>query len=135
MSAQGCSTGTHTDEAPKAPPPKAAPQVDLKMTSSAAGAETYTSRGSASGTSTPSRAAPEAAPAPKFVEEEDDPSVAPAAGTSCRHNGCSVAFVSDALHRAEGGEEAECTYHPKPVSTTPLCATVPAPNTRTAHFP
>lgn len=87
------------------------------MTSSSAGAETYTSGGA--GTSTPtlgSRAPPEAPPVIKFEEEEDDLSAPVAAGTQCRHSGCSTEYTSDELHRKEGGAEAECTYHPKPVS-------------------
>ncbi|RDX56576.1 chord-domain-containing protein [Lentinus brumalis] len=112
MQIAGCTQGQHTDEAPKAPPPKPTPEVDLKVTSSSGGAETYTS-----GTSTPtlgSKAPSEAAPAPKFEEEEDDLSVPVPLGTKCRHNGCSVVYESDELHRKEGGEAAECTYHPKP---------------------
>lgn len=83
------------------------------MTSSAGGAETYSS----SGVTTPARAANASpAPAPKFEEEEDDLEAVVPAGTKCRHNSCGVEYESDALHRAEGGEAAECTYHPKPVS-------------------
>ncbi|KAI0748309.1 chord-domain-containing protein [Daedaleopsis nitida] len=114
MQIEGCTTGHHTDEAPKAPPPKPAPQVDLKMTSSTGASETYSS-GPGTSTLTPgSRAPPEVAPAPKFEEEEDDTSAPVPAGTKCRHNGCKIVYESDELHRMEGGEAAECTYHPKP---------------------
>ncbi|KAI0709446.1 chord-domain-containing protein [Earliella scabrosa] len=109
MQIPGCSTGQHTDEAPKAPPPKAAPQVNLTLASSSGTSETYTS-----GPSPATRAPAEPAPAPKFEEEEDDLTAAVPAGTKCRHNGCDVAYESDELHRKEGGEAAECTYHPKP---------------------
>ncbi|CDO72884.1 hypothetical protein BN946_scf185002.g69 [Trametes cinnabarina] len=112
MKIQGCTKGQHTDEAPEvAPKPQPAPQVDLKMTSSQAGTETYSS----GPTGTLSSTAPaEPAPAPKFEEEEDDLSVPVPPGTVCRHNGCNVAYESDELHRKEGGAAAECTYHPKP---------------------
>ena len=53
-------------------------------------------------------------------EEEDDLEVAVPEGTKCRHNGCSVVYESDDLHRKEGEEASDCTYHPKPVSTQPL---------------
>ncbi|KAI0724052.1 chord-domain-containing protein [Cerioporus squamosus] len=113
MRIEGCTQGQHSDEAPQAPPPKAAPQVDLKMTSSSAGgAETYTAGISTS--TLGSKAPSEAAPAPKFEEEEDDLSAPVPPGTKCRHNGCSVVYESDELHRKEGEEAAECTYHPKP---------------------
>ncbi|KAL7283540.1 hypothetical protein ACG7TL_002974 [Trametes sanguinea] len=112
MKLPGCTKGQHTDEAPQvAPKPQPAPQVDLKMTSSQAGTETYSS----GPTGTPSSSAPaEPAPAPKVVEEEDDLSVPVPPGTVCRHNGCNVVYESDELHRTEGGAAAECTYHPKP---------------------
>ncbi|KAI9065098.1 chord-domain-containing protein [Trametes sanguinea] len=112
MKLPGCTKGEHTDEAPQAPPkPQPSSQVDLKMTSSQAGTETYSS----GPTGTISSSAPaEPAPTPKFVEEEDDLSVPVPPGTVCRHNGCNVAFESDEVHRKEGGAAAECTYHPKP---------------------
>ena len=90
--------------------------------SSTGGSETYTS-----GTSTPSlgsKAPTEAVPAPKFEEEEDDLSAPVPVGTKCRHNGCKVEYESDELHRKEGGEAAECTYHPKPVSRSFTSASV-----------
>ena len=91
------------------------------MTSSVGGSETYSS--APSGTSTPtlgSKAPLEALVPPKFEEEEDDLEVAVPEGTKCRHNGCSVVYESDDLHRKEGEEASDCTYHPKPVSTQPL---------------
>lgn len=90
------------------------------MAFSVGGSETYSS--APSGTSTPtlgSKAPPEAVVPPKFEEEEDDLEAAVPAGSKCRHNGCVVVFESDELHRKEGGETSECTYHPKPVSTRP----------------
>ncbi|KAI1794533.1 chord-domain-containing protein [Ganoderma leucocontextum] len=115
MDIKGCTLGQHTAEAPKAPPPKPAPQVDLKMTSSVGGSETYSSAPSGTSTLTlGSKAPPEAVVPPKFEEEEDDLEAAVPAGTKCRHNGCSAVYESDDLHRREGGEASECTYHPKP---------------------
>ncbi|KAH9945969.1 chord-domain-containing protein [Epithele typhae] len=118
MKIPGCATGTHSTEAPAVPAPKPAPQADLKMTSSSpGGAETYSSRPTpAPATPTPRETAVPAPPAaaPKFVEEEDDPTAAVPEGTKCRHNGCKLVYASDELHRADGGAEAECTYHPKP---------------------
>ncbi|KAI0362313.1 chord-domain-containing protein [Trametes cingulata] len=112
MKIPGCTKGQHTDEAPQvAPKPPPAPQVDLKMTSSHGGSETYSS----APVGTVSSAAPrESAPTPKFEEEEDDLSAPVPVGTKCRHNGCNVTYQSDELHRKEDGAEAECTYHPKP---------------------
>ncbi|KAI0780750.1 chord-domain-containing protein [Trametes elegans] len=113
MKIPGCSKGSHTDDAPKAAPkPQPAPHVDLKMTSSSAGSETYSA--APAGISSSSAAPREAVPAPKFEEEEDDLSTPVPAGTTCRHNGCNVTYESDELHRKEGGAAAECTYHPKP---------------------
>ncbi|KAI0807398.1 chord-domain-containing protein [Fomes fomentarius] len=113
MQIGGCTKGQHTEEVPKAPAPKPVSQANLQMTSSSGASEKYSS--GRSGTSTPalgSRAP--AAPAAKFEEEEDDLDAHVPAGTECRHNGCKVAYESDELHRKEGGEAAECTYHPKP---------------------
>lgn len=118
MRAQGCTQGQHTDEAPPvAPKAQPAPQVELKMTSSQGGAETYSSAPVSLPSATASR---EATPAPKFEEEEDDLSAPVVVGTTCRHTGCSVEYESDELHRTEGGAAAECTYHPKPVSRASL---------------
>ncbi|KAI0636793.1 chord-domain-containing protein [Trametes polyzona] len=112
MKIQGCTKGQHTDEAPQAAPKtQPEPQVQLKMTSSQAGSETYSS--APAGTLS-SAAPPEAAPTAKFEEEEDDLSAPVPVGTTCRHNGCNVTYESDELHRKEGGAAAECTYHPKP---------------------
>ncbi|EIW60059.1 chord-domain-containing protein [Trametes versicolor FP-101664 SS1] len=108
----GCTKGQHTDVAPQvAPKAQPTPQVELKMTSSQGGAETYSS----APVNMPSAAASrEATPAPKFEEEEDDLSAPVTVGTTCRHSGCNVEYESDELHRTEGGAAAECTYHPKP---------------------
>ena len=71
----------------------------------------------------------------KFEEEEDDLSAPVAAGTQCRYSGCSTEYTSDELHRKEGGAEAECTYHPKPVSWTSLHP-IPIPsNLSSAYLP
>ncbi|TBU45742.1 chord-domain-containing protein [Dichomitus squalens] len=114
MAIQGCTTGQHTDEAPQAPPPKAAPQVNLTMTSSSGAAETYSSVPAGSSTSTPGSKSVSEAVVIKFVEEEDDLEASVPPGTTCRHKGCNVVYENDDLHRKEGGAASECTYHPKP---------------------
>ncbi|KAI0673042.1 chord-domain-containing protein [Trametes maxima] len=111
MKILGCTKGQHTDEAPKAAPKaQPSPQVDLKMTSSKSGSETYSS---APVNVPPTTTPREPAPTPQPVEEEDDPAAAVPAGATCRHNGCSITYENDELHRKEGGAAAECTYHPK----------------------
>ena len=84
--------------------------------SSSGGAETYSSTPSGASTPTPGTKVPPEAVVPKFEEEEDDLEASVPPGTKCRHNGCNVVYESDELHRKEGGEASECTYHPKPVS-------------------
>ena len=75
------------------------------MTSSVGGSETYSSAPSGTGTPTlGSKAPPEAVVPPKFEEEEDDLEAVVHAGSKCRHNGCSVVYESDELHRKEGGK-------------------------------
>lgn len=49
-------------------------------------------------------------------EEEDDLNIPVSIGTTCKHMGCGVAFVSDELNRKGDGEGTVCTYHPSPVS-------------------
>jgi len=53
-------------------------------------------------------------PAPA-VEEEDDPSVPVAFGTSCKRKGCGLLFVSDEENRKGDGPGTKCIYHPAPV--------------------
>lgn len=116
MSIPGCTIGKH-DEAPAkppSPPPKPAQNpASLSVTTSNDGTEVYAAApsapeplGTTSVFSTP--------PAPVHVEEEDDLGAQVKPGTKCRHNGCSVLFVSDEVNRKEGGEASECTYHPLP---------------------
>ncbi|KAI8998475.1 chord-domain-containing protein [Trametes punicea] len=112
MRIPGCTKGPHSDEVPQvAPKPQPAPQVDLKMTASQAGTETYSSAPPAT---LSSAAPPESAPSPKVEEEEDDLLAPVPPGTVCRHKGCNVVYESDELNRKEGGAASECTYHPKP---------------------
>lgn len=115
---QGCTKGSHTDEAPKVEPqaPKPSPNVNLTMTSDQGATETYSSLSRTTGAATPTIASSAPAePIPPAAEEEDDPSVPVTPGTICRRKGCGKSFVSDEVSRGDG-EESVCTYHPLPVS-------------------
>jgi hypothetical protein len=108
MKIAGCTSGEHTDIAPSSDTPKAPTSVNLKMTE-AAGSETY------SVGSTGIRHVPRTTPvAPALEEEEDDPTIPVAPGTTCQRKGCGVGFVSDDISRHESGEGAVCMYHPRP---------------------
>ncbi|KAF7338699.1 hypothetical protein MVEN_01045800 [Mycena venus] len=121
MKIPGCTqTERHTAEAPRAEAaPKPSTSTNLTMTpGESGGQEVYTSSGS---NATPVQkqpieavAAPAPAPRPALVEEEDDPSIAVSVGTTCKHNGCKVEFVSDEVNRFGDGEGTVCTYHPQP---------------------
>ncbi len=108
--------GKHTTEAPKEEPPKPAAPTNLTTIKTESGKETFTS----SLTPTPLPAAPAAQPPPPPPEEEDDTSVSVPAGTVCRRKGCGKSFVSDEVSRHGDSPEAECVYHPKPVSPNSL---------------
>ncbi|TFK55178.1 chord-domain-containing protein [Heliocybe sulcata] len=117
MQIPGCTVGQHNAAAPKPQPASKPAQTteNLSMSTSADGKEVYTSGPAASSIPKPMDAVAAAkvlAPAP--VEEEDDLQASVAPGTKCRHNGCSVEYVSDEVSRKEGGEASECTYHPLP---------------------
>ncbi|PSR94065.1 hypothetical protein PHLCEN_2v4493 [Hermanssonia centrifuga] len=107
---QGCTTGEHTNEAPKVEPPKPSANVTFKAAGPRpeSGKETFTQ------TFAPSLvAAAPAEPAPPVQEEDDDLSAVVPPGTTCRHKGCGKVFISDETSRVGDGEEAICTYHPK----------------------
>ncbi|KAI0797630.1 chord-domain-containing protein [Abortiporus biennis] len=112
MKIPGCTSGPHTDEAVKIEAPKpTSPNVNLKMTGTEAGKETYSTKPAV--TPTLSTSAP-AEPVPPPEEEEDDLSVPVAPGKICLRKGCGKAFVSDEVSRTEGGSESICYYHPLP---------------------
>lgn len=109
----------------KEEPPKVAQNTtpDVKMTESSDGKETYTNTSAVPLTTTPS--VPTSAPAPAITtttvtpapvpEIEDDLDAPVPPGTKCKHNGCSVEFVSDEENRKGDGEGATCMYHPQNV--------------------
>ncbi|KZV75756.1 chord-domain-containing protein [Peniophora sp. CONT] len=112
MALPGCTTGKHSaveqQAAPSpavAPPPIAAPEATV-----------------ANDTNAPAPIAP-AAPAQKMApmksapavlaeEEEEDMNAPVPAGTTCRHNGCTVQYETDEEHRIGDGPGTVCTYHP-----------------------
>ncbi|KAF8630413.1 hypothetical protein AX15_002964 [Amanita polypyramis BW_CC] len=112
MSITGCiETDQHSEDAPR-------PQVQATRTPAKvatvepkSGAEIYSvapkvdSR-APDNTSTPL--------SPPIIEEEDDPTIPVAQGTSCKHMGCGVTFVSDEVNRLGDGEGTICKYHPQP---------------------
>jgi len=117
---QGCHEGFHTDEAPKAEAPKVPSAADpsVRLTSTDAQSETYTTK---SAPSTAPASAPTAvgasAPAPAAApEEEEDLAAQVPAGAKCRHYGCTVVYESDEVHRVGDGPATTCVYHSKAVS-------------------
>lgn len=113
FSAQGCSTGQHTTQAPKPEAPKPVSNATLSAVENKAGQETYT-------TSVPAVipitiSTPATPPPPLEEEEEEDLSVDVPVGTACRHKGCGRTFISNEASRLGEGEEAVCIYHPKQV--------------------
>jgi hypothetical protein len=109
---QGCARGNHTDEAPVVEAPKLTSSANLKMTSSAAGTESYSLKPTVESVSKPATPPP---PAP-LVIEEDDVNTPVSVGTTCKRNGCKSTFVSDEVNRNGDGEGTVCVYHPAPVS-------------------
>ncbi|KII88667.1 hypothetical protein PLICRDRAFT_41870 [Plicaturopsis crispa FD-325 SS-3] len=112
----GCTKGTHTDEKPQVEAPKPSPNETLTVAEVVGGKEVYTSgNGGISAKSPPAASAISATPKPApIVEEEEDLDVTVKPGTTCRHKGCGVAFVSDEINRKGDGEGTVCTYHPAP---------------------
>lgn len=117
---QGCHEGIHTDEVPKAEAPKAPSAADpgVKLTSTDAQSETYTTKSAPSTATAPpptavGASAPAPAPAP---EEEEDLAAQVPSGAKCRHYGCTVVYESDEAHRVGDGPGTTCVYHSKAVS-------------------
>ncbi|KAI0065484.1 chord-domain-containing protein [Artomyces pyxidatus] len=119
MRIPGCTRGKHTTAEP-AKPDLAKPTVKSanetpRLTESIDGKETYSSSQTPSAAVSKPRAVAESSkpptPAPP-VEEEDDLEIEVPAGTTCRRNGCKVAFVSEEENRKGEGPGAVCVYHP-----------------------
>lgn len=117
---QGCTRGTHTAETLKEESSRPLPSASesIKMTSSQDGKEVYgvpsiasTKKSSQTASAIPSDITPS-----QPVEEEDNLDAPVAPGTTCRHNGCRVVFVSDEQNRKGEGPGTSCTYHPANVS-------------------
>ncbi|KAG8714842.1 hypothetical protein FRC09_017196 [Ceratobasidium sp. 395] len=105
----GCAHGTHTAE-------KAAPAKPVVTAPSAAnrqpGIDNQTAAPAPSLVPPPAAARPTSpAPPVEIVEDEDDPTVPVAPGTTCKRPGCRKQFVSDEESRQGDGEGAQCRYH------------------------
>ncbi|KAI5474199.1 CORD and CS domain containing protein, partial [Pseudohyphozyma bogoriensis] len=105
----GCASGSHSSEKP-VEAPKPAVAAPAPTTTNAAGQEVY---GAAASAPSPLPAAPTPPPtAPSkpqstiYVEEQDDPDVAPTKGTTCKRKACGVSYDG------ESREGEVCSYHP-----------------------
>ena len=118
-SAQGCTRGVHSVEAPKVQPSatSSTPNRSLTMTESADGKEVYTSPSARIRPQEPAKlpaASPVAQPASsekEKVEEEYDLEATVPKGTPCQRAGCKVTFVSDEENRIGDGPGTKCVYH------------------------
>ncbi|KAJ7632173.1 HSP20-like chaperone [Roridomyces roridus] len=112
MKIPGCTqTERHTAEAPQVEAPKPATSENITMTESG-DKEIYTSSPAPAPRIQEAVVTPAARPT--VVEEEDDLNISVAVGTTCKHKGCGVSFVSDQVNRIGDGEGTVCTYHPSP---------------------
>ncbi|KAL9715004.1 hypothetical protein Ac2012v2_001664 [Leucoagaricus gongylophorus] len=106
----GCSeVDGHDSEAPKAPEQKTPATFPVTKSSVEGGKETFSNA-----EKTLSQADPELLKPAPVVEEEDDPSVPVAPGTSCRRKGCNILFVTNEENRNGDGPGTKCVYHPAP---------------------
>ncbi|KAJ6606488.1 HSP20-like chaperone [Mycena vulgaris] len=112
MKIPGCTqTERHTSEAPRVEPPKPS-STSLTMTEAGSdGKEVYSSNNSVTQRIEPVATA---VVRPTVIEEEDDLNIPVSVGTTCKHKGCGIAFVSDEINRNGDGEGTMCTYHPSP---------------------
>lgn len=118
MKIPGCTqTERHTAEAPRVEAPKPSTSTNLTMTTESGGQEVYstsTSTSNASVQNQPIETVAAAVVRPTVVEEEEDLNIPVSLGTTCKHNGCNVSFVSDEVNRIGDGEGTICIYHPSP---------------------
>ena len=132
---QGCTTGTHSAEAPK---PAVARSAGVSSFKEPVPAPLSNGSAAAAPVQPPPRpTAPRTPPKPTvYVEEEDDLTVLVAPGAKCLRTGCNHTFVSDEVSRTGNGSDAECVYHPAPVSRPSLFAGNRFPDTSlAAPFP
>lgn len=132
----GCATGTHSSEAPVAPPKPVVPPTPTPTTTNAEGKEVYGAAAAAPLPPPPVRAATPLADAAKpastaYVEEQDDPEVVVEKGTVCKRKACGMRFDG------EDREGEECRYHAGAVSCS-WYRKLPTPKAdllHTAHLP
>jgi hypothetical protein len=119
LSIPGCLSGTHSSEAPIAPPQPIVPPTATPTTKNAAGQEVY-------GAHPPLPPAPSPAPAKDaakpvstvYVEEQDDPEVVVEKGARCMRKACGQSY------EGEDRENEECRYHAGAVSSWTGCEQV-----------
>ncbi|THH29644.1 hypothetical protein EUX98_g4543 [Antrodiella citrinella] len=108
---KGCTTGSHSTQAPRSEAPKTSANVNLSVAEGKDGKEVYSV---APVTSKPPPATGPREPVPPAEEDEDDLSASVPTGTICKRKGCGKTYVSDEVSRSGDGEEATCVYHSLP---------------------